>query len=407
MNLKELLEKRAALLAELNKTETTAERFAEIRAAVDKLNYQIEQIKKDDADKRAADEAEKKAEELRAARLPNGTLADQKKAKDEEMRKAQSDELEKRAASLKAGKSVTMELRAVASTSTALGVGVANDITPPFEQIGTLDKLVNNTHLEGAGCESYKKPFTKSYGEGVITAEGTAPASNADPSFGYANINKVKIVAYCEVNEEVEKLPAPQYMAEINKATLGAWYKKVNSQIVKGKGSAGSGNEELVGIINAPASTIEAAQRKTIATVDENTLDNIIFDYGGDESVEGDAVILLNKLTLKEFAKVKGTDKRRAYDIVIKGDRGTINGIPFVCTSNLASFATVADGDPYIIYGKLAGYELAYFTPVDVAKSTDYKFKEGVIALKVTGFVGGAPAMWNGFMTVQKKAKSS
>ena len=154
MNLKELLEKRAALLAELNKTETTAERFAEIRAAVDKLNYQIEQIKKDDADKRAADEAEKKAEELRAARLPNGTLADQKKAKDEEMRKAQSDELEKRAASLKAGKSVTMELRAVASTSTALGVGVANDITPPFEQVGTLDKLVNNTHLEGAGCES-------------------------------------------------------------------------------------------------------------------------------------------------------------------------------------------------------------------------------------------------------------
>lgn len=235
MNLKELLEKRGALLAELNKTETTAERFAEIRAAVDKLNYQIEQIKKDDADKRAADEAEKKAEELRAARLPNGTLADQKKAKDEEMRKAQSDELEKRAASLKAGKSVTMELRAVASTSTALGVGVANDITPPFEQVGTLDKLVNNTHLEGAGCESYKKPFTKSYGEGVITAEGTAPASNADPSFGYANINKVKIVAYCEVNEEVEKLPAPQYMAEINKATLGAWYRKSTRRLSKAK----------------------------------------------------------------------------------------------------------------------------------------------------------------------------
>lgn len=46
MNIKELLEKRAALLAELQKPETTAERFAEIRSEVDKINFTIEQLKR-------------------------------------------------------------------------------------------------------------------------------------------------------------------------------------------------------------------------------------------------------------------------------------------------------------------------------------------------------------------------
>ena len=127
----------------------------------------------------------------------------------------------------------------------------------------------------------------------------------------------------------------------------------------------------------------------------------------GDEDVEGDATLILNKLTLKEFAKVKGSDKKRAYEIVVRGNSGTINGIPFVCTSKLAAFANVTAGDPYMLYGKLKAYELAYFTDLDVEKSTDYKFKEGVIAFKVSGFVGGSPAVYNGFMSVQKAAKTN
>ena len=396
MNIKELLEKRAALLAELQKPETTAERFAEIRSEVDKINFTIEQLKKDDSDKRA-EEARKAAEEAdaRAARLPNkgGVIYDQGEAQTNE----------KRAKALKNGEKVAIEMRAaVASGSTALGTATSGTLNPAFEQVGTLDTLVNVVHLEGAGAESYKKPFVKAYGEGVITEEGKAPTTSAEPTFDYADINKVKIVAYAEVNEEVEKLPSANYMAEVDAAVVGAWRKKLISQIVNGTGTG-----ELVGITNAPAKVIEATQRKTIATIDENTLDNIVFDYGGDEEVEGDATLILNKLTLKEFAKVKGSDKKRAYEIVVRGNSGTINGIPFVCTSRLAAFGNVEAGKPYMLYGKLKGYELAYFTALDVEKSTDYKFKEGVIAFKVVGFVGGSPAMWNGFASVQKAAAST
>lgn len=399
--LKELQEARAALLVEAAKPETTADRLTEIRKQVDGLNLAIAEIKKDA-------EAETHEEELRAARTPNGgapapapvVVHDDAKIAEEQRTAEKAAEIEKRANALKTGGKATVEHRAVASTSTALGTVASGDITPAFEQVGTLDKLVNEVHLEGTGAESYKKPFAKTIGEGGITAEG-ADATTAEPTFDYAAINKVKVTAYAEVNEEVEKLPAARYVAEVENAVVGALRKKIIAQII-----GGSGTDELVGILNAPAKIIEATQRKTIATVDENTLDNIIFDYGGDEDVEGDAYLVLNKLTLKEFAKVKGTDKKRAYDIVVRGNTGTINGIPFVCTSKLAAFGAVTEGNPYLIYGKLKGYELAYFADIEVTKSVDFKFKQGVIAFKASVMCGGSPAMYNGFMTVQKAAKS-
>ena len=416
MNIEELKKKRTALIAEIPSADE--KRFAEIKSEIAKIDYAVSILNSGEEAERAA---QKKAEEERAAREPNGAkpatadpdaevvsrgkqiiFSSQTTEENAEERKKKTEEIEKRAKTLKEGGKVEIEVRAaVASSATALGTVASDTINPAFEQVGTLDKRVNEVHLEGAGAESYKKPFVKAYGNGENVAEGGTPAGGAEPQFDYASINKVKIVAYAEVNEEVEKLPAANYMAEIDKAVVGAYRKKLVSQIVNGSGSS-----QLVGIVNAPVTIIEAAQRKTIATIDENTLDNIIFDYGGDESVEGDATLILNKLTLKEFAKVKGAEKRRAYDIVLHGDEGTINGIPFVCTSNLAAFGNVTAGDPYLLYGKLKGYELAYFTNVEVEKSKDYKFKEGVTAFKVTGFVGGSPAMWNGFMSVQKAAEA-
>ena len=405
MKLNELLEKRTALLNELRNPETTAERFAEIRAEVEKVNFLISEAQKDE-DAEAARNAAQRDEELRAARNPaakDGTVFDTSKAKNEEERANEAAELETRAQTLKEGKAISVKVdrrAAVASSQTALGVVASDEINPTFEQVSTLYKAVNEVHLEGSGAESYKKPFVKTIGEGGVTKEG-ADYTDAEPTFDYASINKVKITAYAEVNEEVEKLPAARYLDEINKAIVAAWYKKLNAQIVGGKG----GSDEIVGLTAAPAAVIDKAKcEKTIATIDENTLDTLIFNYGGDEDVEGDATLVLNKLTLEEFAKVRGSDKKRVYNIVVRGNSGTINGVPFICTSKLAPFATVENGKPYLIYGKLKGYELAYFTDLDVQKSTDYKFKQGVIALRVSGFVGGSPAMYNGFMSVIKAA---
>lgn len=395
MSLDELYAKRKELLAQVAEADEAL--FAELQKKIAKIDYQIEETEKQEDNERK--KAEKNAE-MRAARSPfasaNKTLVDTDVAKAEETRKANAEKVETRANTLKNGGKVTISARSVTSSTTAMSTIASDTINPAFEQVGSLDKLVNNTELNGG--ESYKKPFVKTYGEGGVTEEGK-PATTADPDFGYAPINKVKITAYAEVTEEVEKLPSAKYMAEVEKAVVGAYKKKLIAQIING-----SGDSELVGIVNTPTTIINANQTHTIATIDENTLDNFIFEYGGDEDVEDDAVIILNKLSLKEFAKVKGADKRRAYDIIVKGNSGTINGIPFVCSSKVAPFATVTAGKPYILYGKLAGYELTHFSDLDLEKSKDYKFKEGMIAYKVSGMVGGSCAMWNGFLSVVKAA---
>ena len=397
MTIKELLEKRSKLLSEIDGADE--KRFGEIKLELDKIDFQMKQAEAEE--RKAEEEAEKRAAREKNA---NGNSANKVVLFEtvEEKRKAQMEEIEKRAKSLKDGDKITLEKRALSSESTALGTATSNEINPAFEQVGTLDKLVNVVHLEGTGAESYKKPFMKNIGEGEIVKEGQSPSKSAEPTFDYAEINKVKIVAYAEINEEIEKLPSANYLDEVDKAVLGAWRKKVIGQIINGNGS---GNNELVGIVNAPEKIIDNSQKKVSATIDENTLDSIIFAYGGDEDVEGDATLILNKLTLKEFSKVKGSDKRRAYEIVVRGNSGTINGVPFVCTSKLPAFGeTIPAGKPYMLYGKLQGYELTYFTPLEVQKSKDYKFKEGVICLKVNGHVGGSPAMYNGFMSVLKSS---
>lgn len=67
MTIKELKERRAALVAEVNGV-TEEKRFAEIKTEIAKIDFQIEEAEKDEA-KRSA---EKKAEEERAAREPSG-----------------------------------------------------------------------------------------------------------------------------------------------------------------------------------------------------------------------------------------------------------------------------------------------------------------------------------------------
>ena len=61
-----------------------------------------------------------------------------------------------------------------------------------------------------------------------------------------------------------------------------------------------------------------------------------------------------------------------------------------------------AVGDYCIAYGALKNYEVAIFSPVEIGKSTDYKFKDGIISYKA--FTGGNVVGYNGFLRIKKKA---
>ena len=307
--------------------------------------------------------------------------------------KIDKEKLEQRGASLRESRVIQ-----VSSEEILLPETTASGLAPvPFAQVSTLVDRVNVINLNGG--ETYKKSFVKSNGIAGTTLEGQ-PYSETEPAFGYLTISKVKITAYTEITEELEKLPSIPYQAEVLRNINISLKKKISEQILRGAGTTNT----FTGIFSDAAVALADKAALEIEAITDSTLDDIVFAYGGDEEIEGGAVLILNKNDLRAFAGLKTQEGRKVHtiDYVSK----TIDGIPYIINSHCKAIAdsnTVA-GEYVIAYGALKNYEVPVFSPVEIGKSTDYKFKDGIISYKASVFTGGNVVGYNGFLRIKKKA---
>jgi HK97 family phage major capsid protein len=213
-------------------------------------------------------------------------------------------------------------------------------------------------------------------------------------------ITKSKLTAYTEITEELEKLPNVDYQAEVIKNITTSLKKKLSLEILKGNGSANN----FTGIFSNNALALQDTEDLVVSEIDENTLDDIIFAYGGSEDVEGGAVLILNKNDLRAFARLRTEEGRKVHTIDYVNR--TIDGIPYIINSNTGAISNPAtsEGTYAMAYGALKNYEVAVFSPVEIAKSNDYKFKQGIICYKASVFVGGNVVGYQGFVRVKKGA---
>ncbi len=290
---------------------------------------------------------------------------------------------------------------AITSSVTVLKQHTAEDVNPTFNEVSSLVDRVKVVPLPGG--ESYKRGFVKGYGEGGYTAEG-AEYNTTEPTFGYAEMVKTKITAYCEEPEEIAKLAPADYDRVIGNSTETAVRKYLSRQILVGAGGTG----KLFGIFHNPADEADdIIDRNTdiaVSAITETTLDDIIYAYGGDEDVEDVAVLILNKADVKAFAKLRDKQGKKIYTVVNRGNTGTIDGIPFIINSacKAISASTTAKDDYAMAYGPLSNYEMPVFSDMDIQRSNEYKFKQGQIAHRADIFVGGNVAAHNGFLRVKK-----
>ena len=308
-------------------------------------------------------------------------------------RKDNKDELEKRGVDLKEKRTIV-----VSSDEILLPQHVDSTLAPyPFLEVSTLVDKVKVVNLSGG--ETYTKSYVKGHGEAGLTEEGQA-YSETEPEFGYCTITKVKITAYTEITEELEKLPAIPYQEEVLKNINISLRKKISQQILLGLGDSNT----FTGIFSSKAVALADSSPLELTTIDENTLDDIVFAYGGEEDVEGGAVLILNKNDLRAFAKLRTKEGRKIHTIDYKAQ--TIDGIPYIINSNCKAITdpNTKAGDYCIAYGALTNYEVPIFSPVEVAKSTDYKFKDGIICYKSSVFTGGNVVGYNGFLRIKKGA---
>jgi HK97 family phage major capsid protein len=300
-------------------------------------------------------------------------------------------EAEKRGKALLEKRSVT-----IASTGVIIPAYQASDIKPTFNEVSSLLDNVNIKPFKGG--ESFKQPYSTGYGEGEYATENDTTLTDADPTFGYAEVTKTKIVAYTEDSEELVKLPAANFDAEVVKGISIACRKKITKEILIGDGTSG----HFVGIFDDGATAIDAATDIDFAEIDEDTLDTIIYTFGGDENVEDMAVLVLNKIDLKAFAMLRDSNGRKIHDVKPKGNYGTIDGVPYIINSNCKAITTGTTGQYCMAYGPLSNYTMAIFSDLEVGRSTDYKFKEGMIAHRGVIFSGGNVTAKNGFLRVKR-----
>ena len=309
-----------------------------------------------------------------------------------------------RGKSLLNGKAVKMSFKklykaAVSSATTVLPKHTASDLNDAFNSVSSLIDAVKIVPLPGG--ESYQRGFVKSYGEGDYTAEGAA-ATTAEPTFDYADITKAKVTAYAEEPSEIQKLAPAVYDETISDSVVRAVRRKLSREIVIGAGTTNT----LRGIFNAQTKVISGDNDVEISAITATTLDEIIFAYGGDEDVEGACGLVLNKKDLKAFATLRNSDGKRTYDVKYNGNTGTIDGVPYIIDSAcpaLTASATTANTF-CMAYGPYSNYELAFFSDLDVRRSTEYKFKEGQVAHRAEIFAGGNVTKYQGFVRVKKVA---
>lgn len=412
-NLKEQID---MLVAELSsEVEPTEEPVEEVTEEVAEADETVEELAEDDSQEEVVEEvvedeevteevAEENEEEVTEEDVTRS--ADWVKVTPDNVKKVGSygekrgglnmntKELELRAKELKEGRTVT-----VGASNVLLPKHESDQLaTVPFKQFSSLVDLVKVVNLQGG--ESYEAPFTISYGTAGNTAEGT-DYTVAEPTFDSVEINKVKITAYAEISEELEKLPAADYVAEVEKGIDMAIKKKLAQEIITGDAT----NNHFVGIFstNAANKCVLASDDLEVAAIDGDTLTEVIFNYGGDEEVEGVATLMLNKADLLAFSKVRNaTNGLREYTIDYANQ--TINGIPYVINSNIPALATASTGDYVMAYGVPSHYEMPVFSDIETRKSYDYQFKAGKIAFRASLFTGGNTSSYRGFIRVKKAA---
>ncbi|MBU1094551.1 MAG: phage major capsid protein [Firmicutes bacterium] len=267
----------------------------------------------------------------------------------------------------------------------------------PFSEVSTLVDNIKLVNLVGG--ETYKKTFVKGSGTAGYTQEG-ADYNESEPSFGYLTITKCKLTAYTEITEELEKLPAINYQSEVIKNIKTSLKKKLSLEILKGAG----GSNQFTGIFSQNATALADTTDVEVSEINEDTLDDIIYAYGGPEEVEGSAILILSKADLRAFARLRTEEGRKVHTIDYVNH--TIDGIFYIINSNCEAISNSATttGAYCIAYGSLKNYETAIFSPIEISKSTDYKFKQGIICYKASVFAGGNVVGYKGFVRVKKGA---
>ena len=358
----EELAKRVDALEKINNESENEEELKAAGAELDELNAKKAELEKELAEVNAQiAELDKPAENAPVDGAQRNKLNFMKK----EERGVKTMNIEERAAQFAQNGKMTIkneETRAmlVSSGKIATPTGV-NGINELPNDVSSIVDMVDVQDCTGMG--SNKIAYEYSAPKGGVTVEGESYAEG-DTVVDFVTTTPQTITTISYISKQVIKQSPLKYEEKVRKNALAALRKKVSETIVN----------------KIKASALSA--KKTIDAIDAKTLRTVALAYGGDETVSGDAVLLLNKNTLVALGDVRGTNEKKAvYEITPDASNpntGIIKdgglSVKYVLNANCA--------DNELIYGQALKAELDLFSDYEVKVSEDFKFDKGMLAIR-------------------------
>lgn len=310
------------------------------------------------------------------------------------------EERAKKFASTKRTSIATTQLRAALVSSGKLATptavsGINDTVGAKHSSIIDLVKIV-----DCGGMGSNKVAYIDTDADAAAEHTEGSAATAKEATFGYVEITPKTLATYAQISEQAKNQTPLQYEAKVQEQALIS-LRKAAVKLVISKLKASALNKDVDASVSSAKKGI----------LDENTLTDFLLEYGGDESVVGEAVLFLNKKDLRAIGKIRGTqDKKKVYEIVPDGSNPNVGiikdgglAIKYCICSELAACVDTAQGSaaiPTMFYGNPQCLELDLFTDYKVKVSEEFAFTSLMDTILGSVSLGADVVAKNGFVSL-------
>lgn len=267
-----------------------------------------------------------------------------------------------------------------------VGVSGINGL-PQGGSIVDMVKVVDASNMGGG----YKIAYQITDAAADAHTEG-GDIAEAEPTFGMLTVTAADKALVSYISNKVRKQSPLTYEQKVRDSAMAAL------------------RDAASGMIVAALEASAITEVVSVKALDATFLRKIALTYGGDETIGGSAVLLLNKADLIALGDIRGTNEKKAVFEITPDTANPNTGIikdgglavRYVINSKCKQFGSAAAAAKCMFYGNPQAIELAMFSDYEVATSEDYKFGQDMLTVRGSASMGAAMGTYKGFVAVAK-----
>lgn len=259
--------------------------------------------------------------------------------------------------------------------------------------------IIDQVHvMDLTGVSAWQEPYVIK----GLTAHSADPKvvagtlrQESEASFGIAELRPYEVSVTTYVDRNIKDLTNAAYYDKVYSMAMTALRQEIVSLIINGDGLSSPIFYGIKTAKNKKGNPIYATQE--ITEIGVETLDDLYFGYGDDESIGDYARLLLSKRNLRTLGKLRSDGEKNRLFKIHRGEGRTSTGtiddggtlIPFTLAG--------AVGDNHMLYGDPQNYMLGLFGDYSIRIDESYKAGERLVTILGDVKVGGNLTVHHGF----------